>query len=196
MIAYAAALGLICAAVLTWVQRSTLERRRANRRAWQARNILDVLDVPYDRGAPPATLLAMLDSNVAEQEDESTGLTFYVYDHPAEGRLRAVEFGGPGLWGPIRGLLCLKRGDRVIQAVSFYQQEETPGLGGRIVEAGWRDGFRDKRITASGIRIVRRAERPDEVDAISGATMTCGRVESMLNRTIRRIAAEGGRDGE
>ena len=42
-----------------------------------------------------------------------------------------------------------------------------------------------------GIRIVRDgASEANEVDAITGATMTCEKVEAMLNATIRRIMKE------
>jgi Na+-transporting NADH:ubiquinone oxidoreductase subunit C len=198
-ILYAAILGLVCALALTAVDSFTAARKAANEEAEEVRNILTVLGVPFDDTALSAELLTAYEENV---ETEQLGdITYYVYDHPEAGRLRATRFRGAGLWGPIEGLLCLENDLRTISAISFYRQEETPGLGGEIGSKTFQDQFRGKSIVdatgAAGIRIVGDgAEAVNEVDAISGATMTGDKVEDMLNDVIGRIAGGGGRGGE
>ena len=83
-----------------------------------------------------------------------------------------------------------------IHAVTFSKHEETPGLGGEITSDAFRDQFRGLSVLdESGLRGLRivgdGADGPNEVDAISGATMTSDKVEEMLNRIIERIDTGG-----
>jgi Na+-transporting NADH:ubiquinone oxidoreductase subunit C len=193
---YAAALGLVCALTLTAVDRFTEVRKEANAKAEEVRNILSVLDVPTADGESPDELLSVFDANVSEEE--VGGRTFYSYDHPEKGLLRAVRFEGPGLWGPVEGIICFEEDMRTISAVSFYKHEETPGLGGEISTKAFTGQFEGLSILGAdgspGIRVVGDgADGPNEVDAISGATMTSDKVEDMLNRVIEDVA--GGLDG-
>ncbi len=195
---YAATLGIICALALTAVDGFTASRKAANARAEEVRNILTVLDVGFDSAATSSELLAVYERDV---RTESRGeLTFYTYEHPEVGKLSSVRFDGPGLWGPIEGLLCLREDMTTIHAVSFYRHEETPGLGGEISSDAFQDQFRGVSILGPsgvpGVGVVGDgADEPNEVDAISGATMTCDKVEEMLNRIIEEVRAGGGFDG-
>lgn len=198
-VAYAAALGLACALALTAVDGLTAARKQANEEAEEVRNILGVLDVPVGRDANAADLVAAYDARVTSEE--RNGVTFYVYDRPGVGTLRATRFVGPGLWGPIEGLLCLEEDMRTIHAISFYRQEETPGLGGEISSPGFEGRFRGKSIVSPsgvpGMRLVMGgATGPNEVDAISGATMTSEKVQAILDRIAARIVEGGGPSGE
>lgn len=195
---YAAALGLVCALALTAIDRATEERKAANARAEEVRNILTVLGVPFDATATAAGLLDTYEANVSEEE---RGLvSFFVYDNPEAGRLSATRFEGPGLWGPIEGFLCLEEDLTTIYAVSFYKHEETPGLGGEISADWFQDQFRGKSIVdgsgAPGISIAGDGgDGISEVDAISGATMTGDKVEEMLNSLIEELVDGGGGNG-
>jgi Na+-transporting NADH:ubiquinone oxidoreductase subunit C len=197
-ILYAAALGLVCALALTAIDRATEERKAANAQAEEVRNVLTVLGVPFDADAAATELLETYNGNVSEEE--RGGVSFYSYDNPQAGRLSATRFEGPGLWGPIEGLLCLEEDMTTIYAVSFYRHEETPGLGGEISEDWFQDQFRGKSIVdaagSPGLRIVGDgADGVSEVDAISGATMTGDKVEEMLNKLIEELVSGSGGDG-
>jgi Na+-transporting NADH:ubiquinone oxidoreductase subunit C len=189
---YAAFLAIVCATALTAMDRFTADRKLANEQAEETRTMLGVLDVPFDESAPAEELLSIFEENV--RTESRGGLEYYVYDHPKAGTLWAVRFAGQGLWAPVEGLLCLRSDLRTIYRISFYKQEETPGLGGDISTDWFQDQFRGKLIatdTVTGIRVVRtEAEGPSEVDAISGATMTCDKVEAMLDNVIQQIVAE------
>lgn len=191
---YAAILAVVCATALTAVQTMTAEQRRMNEEAEKARNILRVLDISVDKGASADEVLEILRAKGIEEHKRGK-LTTYGYDHPSAGRLVAVEFKGPGLWGPVEGLLCLRSDMKRIYGISFYKQEETPGMGGKIGEKPFRDRFRGKNIYGAdgqpGVYLVRdKADQINEVDAISGATMTSNKVQDMLNETIRLIAEQ------
>ncbi len=197
-LAYAAVLGLVCALTLSAVDGFTATRKAANARAEEVRNILTVLGVPVDADAAPQELLRVFEDNVTEEERGTR--TFYSYEHSAKGFLRAVRFGGPGLWGRVEGFLCFEEDMRTISAVTFYRQEETPGLGGEISSSAFTDQFEGLSAVgpdgSPGIRVVGDgADDINEVDAISGATMTSDKVEDMLNRTLEEMIGRDGFDG-
>jgi len=187
---YAAVLGLVCALTLAAVDSFTAARKGSNARAEEVRNILGVLGVPVDGGASTDDLLAVFEASVSEEERGER--TFYSYEHPEKGKLRAVRFAGPGLWGPVEGFLCFEEDMRTISAVTFYKHEETPGLGGEISSPAFTEQFEGLSAVAPdgtpGIGVVGLgASATNEVDAISGATMTSERVEDMLNRVIEEV---------
>ena len=104
------------------------------------------------------------------------------------------------MWNPIKGFLALDSSLTTIQGITFYKQEETPGLGGEIVKDFFTERFIGKRIFIEGedgegdiigIDLLRGggATADNEVDAITGATGTCKKVEEMLNKTIAEIVA-------
>jgi Na+-transporting NADH:ubiquinone oxidoreductase subunit C len=187
---YAAVLGLVCALTLSAVDGFTAGRKAANARAEEVRNILGVLDISAEADASPDELLGVFDAKVTEEE--RGGRVFYSYDHPERGLLRAVRFAGPGLWGPVEGFLCFEEDMETISAVSFYRHEETPGLGGEISSSEFTGQFEGLSAVgpdgSPGIRVVGDgADAPNEVDAISGATMTSDKVQEMLNRVIQEV---------
>ena len=197
-IVFAAALAVVCAGLLTAANQVLKPYQLANQKAEKWRNIYDVLDVSYDEDESAEQLLSRVrsekDPNGVVSEGAAGDLKYYQYTHPDAGVLRAVEFDGPGLWGHVKGLICMKADLTTIYRISFYEHEETPGLGGEIESAEFRDQFAGKTIAAAGgkagIRIVRgEATGDNEVDAISGATMTCDKVEAMLDAVCEKILA-------
>ena len=82
---------------------------------------------------------------------------------------------------------------KTIRGLTFYEQQETAGLGGKIVEKGFRDQFAGMSIEDKdgnpGIIISSSGDpAPNKVDGISGATMTCDKVQMMLNELIEKIS--------
>ncbi len=190
-IMFAAIFGAVCAALLTTLAEFTKERCRANAQAHRARSILEALDVEFDADATSEEVLRAFDKNVAPYE--LGDLDAYAYTDPSGVRTIAVRFSGPGLWGPIEGVLALEAGLDKIRGINFYQHDETPGLGAQIDEKYFQRRFVGRSLTdavgRAGIEILRVGE-PDadnEIEGISGATLTCNKVETMLNEVIERI---------
>ncbi len=192
---FAFVLALICSSLLAGITRFTRPYREANEKAERVRNTLAAFDAPIDPRAPAAELLAFFDRHVRRIERDATVL--YAYhpgpddEHPAA---VAIFIAGPGVWGPIEGVLALEPDLRTVRGVRFYRQEKTPGLGGEIATGWFQDQFRGKSIMADpehpGIRIRpnARPDHPGEVDAVTGATMTSDRVEAMLNVAAGQLA--------
>ncbi|MHC4645262.1 MAG: FMN-binding protein [Planctomycetota bacterium] len=198
---YAGILGAVCALLLTAAARFTEPYQDANADAERKRNILDVLQVSYQPKISSKGLLKVFEENV--DSDETGQLKLYKYPKgSAKVETVAVAFEGPGLWGPIKGLLALGPDMRTIRGITFYKQEETPGLGGEIASAWFREQFKGKKITDdsgnAGILIKggRDKSAVNEVDAITGATMTCEKVQELLNSVIKRIVEENNDNGQ
>ena len=194
---YAAGLGTVCALLLTAAASFTHPYRAANAEAEEVLNILTALKVPFQEDSSAKQLVGIFNTNVREQSQGA--LTFYVYSPPqAKGQplAIAVRFSGRGVWGPIKGCLALESDRKTIRGITFYEQEETPGLGGEIVSDWFRNQFAGKLIVDQagkpGIIIGTSGGKAaqNQIDAITGATMTCDKVEAMLNAVIERIIRE------
>ena len=196
---FAAVLGLICAIALTATARFVQPRKEANERAEMARSILGVLDMPLDPRADSQETLRVFDENL--RVVERYGLTLYLVDRPDEENdaPMALTFSGPGVWGPIEGALALESDMKTIRGISFFRQEETPGLGGEIGAEWFTRQFQGKSIEGPdgkpGIRVVPNPVARNEVDAITGATETSKKVQAMLNSVIERLTREEAGDG-
>jgi len=188
-IVYSAVLGIVCALLLTGVSTLTEPYRKANAAAEKMRNILHVLGVPFSAKESAEELIRIYEKSISEEQYGA--LRVYVYDGAI-----AVPFSDLGRCGLIKGFLALESDKRTIRGVTFYEQEETPGLGGEIGAKWFTDQFKAKTIFGPdgqpGIRIVRGggASETNEVDGITGATMTCNKVQAMLNGAIEEIVEE------
>ena len=192
VIIFAAGLGITCALLLTAVAEVTETKREANKEAEKQRNIFTALGVPFDIKASAIELGEIYTDNIEEQKDGE--LEFFAYSPGGTVKALAFSVEGPGLWGPIKGFLALDPQKKKIKGLTFYVQEETPGLGGEIVTDAFRDGFTGKSIYAADgtpgivIRTGIDGTVQNEVDGITGATMTCDKVQEMLNKAIEKIA--------
>jgi Na+-transporting NADH:ubiquinone oxidoreductase subunit C len=193
---YAGVLGTVCSLLLTAVASFTAPYQQANKEAEKNRNILGVLKVPYPAESSSQELVKIFEDNV--RQEKLGELDIYRYVPPQDSgsdETAAVSFEGPGLWGPVKGFLALDKQMRTIRGITFYEQEETPGLGGEIAADWFRQRFVGKSIVDAagkpGIIISSsEGQAPNKIDAISGATMTCDKVQAMLNEAIKSIVQE------
>jgi len=202
-ICFAAILGTVCALLLTGVAEFTEETRERNKVAEKNRNIFTALNIEYDKKASSEELVKIFENNIVTEEivgeevDGKKDITT-MYKHVEADIIKgvAIAFDGSGLWGPIEGILALEKDKRTIKGITFYQQEETPGIGGDIAMKYFRDRFVGKKIVDSegkpGIVIKAGLTDPgqNEIDGISGATMTVDKVNDMLNEFIEKVVTE------
>lgn len=107
----------------------------------------------------------------------------------AENGYVAFNFDGMGHQNNITGLLSLDPIEKTIGGLVILEQQETPGLGGRISEEGFLNQFKGLPIEP-GIVILptgMTATKPHEVDGITGATMTGNALEAMLRKSINDV---------
>ena len=97
---------------------------------------------------------------------------------------------GAGMWSTIYGYLALEPDLNTIAGVTFYEQNETPGIGDKILEPQWRAQWEGRqlfdprgefRFDAGPGRIEPGTEAARyKVDALTGATVTVDAVMAMV----------------
>lgn len=104
---------------------------------------------------------------------------------------------GNGLWDAIWGYIALNDDLKTINGVYFDHKGETPGLGANITEKFFTDDFKGESLynesgDFKGVEISKSNADPNnedktdnQVDAISGATITGNGVGAMINSGIR-----------
>ena len=95
---------------------------------------------------------------------------------------------GPGLWGDITAAVCFDTETESIVGVTFTEHNETPGLGGRIEEKWFQQQFIGKRTPLTLLPEGTESESRNEVDAITGATITSSAVRDIVNRSAIEAA--------
>ena len=104
----------------------------------------------------------------------------------------AVEFQGPGRNALIKGVLVFNVETKVVFGISFYEQDETPGIGAKIVSDSFRNQFKGKSLTQGKLDFVPSGQGGGdyEIESITGATSTCDSVSAMLNKVIEKVMLE------
>ena len=110
-----------------------------------------------------------------------------VYELHQDGRLELVVLPvrGAGHQSMMKGYLALRGDLDTIAALTFHEQNETPGMGARIAEKSWQALWIGKRVAdadgAIRIRVARGEGAGDhEVDGISGATHTVNGINNLI----------------
>ncbi|PHS14901.1 MAG: Na(+)-translocating NADH-quinone reductase subunit C [Kangiella sp.] len=93
---------------------------------------------------------------------------------------------GKGLFSTLYGFIALKADKQSIVGLKFYEQGETPGLGGEVENLRWLALWRDKKLLDDNgkpaLKLVKSIPKNEfEVDALSGATMTTRGLQNMLD---------------
>lgn len=95
---------------------------------------------------------------------------------------------GNGLWSMMYAFVALDTDGRTIKGVTYYDQGETPGLGGEIENPNWRAQFVGKRVLDDNgqpaLRVMKGAAPQGDlyaVDGLSGATLTANGVQHSFN---------------
>ena len=105
----------------------------------------------------------------------------------------AILFTGKGLWGTITGVLGINSDYTKILGIDFISQNETPGLGGRISEKWFKDQFVNEKLANFKIKFDYPGSKGDydknnnQVDAISGATITSKSLDRILNEYLNNF---------
>ena len=139
----------------------------------------------------PSMSTAIADEDdIAKIRRQETYALVYLVKEQDQIKYIILPIRGAGLYSTLYGFLALKSDGNTVQGLSFYDQGETPGLGGEIVNPKWRAKWRDKRIYdddgATRIELVKgpidsnQAQAVYQVDAIAGATLTSRGVGNLL----------------
>jgi Na+-transporting NADH:ubiquinone oxidoreductase subunit C len=139
------------------------------------------------------------DVNLAlEVKKDSDTQRFPLYIANVENeKFYVIPLRGAGLWAEIWGYIALREDINTIKGVSFDHKSETAGLGAEITEDWFIDSFTDEKINDSqgnfvGVYLTKSNNDPrnedkmdNEVDAISGATITGDGVSDMIIERVQ-----------
>ncbi|MBP5318569.1 MAG: NADH:ubiquinone reductase (Na(+)-transporting) subunit C [Paludibacteraceae bacterium] len=102
---------------------------------------------------------------------------------------------GAGLWGPIWGYIALNADKDEVFGVYFSHESETPGLGAEITNEKFKSQFPGLHIRRNGqlsyLSVLKKGkvdENADQVDAITGGTMTSNGVDAMIKDGLSQYA--------
>jgi Na+-transporting NADH:ubiquinone oxidoreductase subunit C len=97
---------------------------------------------------------------------------------------------GKGAWGPLYGFLALEPDGLTVIGVTWYEHQETPGLGANIAEEWWQKQFQGKKIFQCD------AKGKTEPDcAPIGITVLKGKVSTLLGDSPKALSSVDGISG-
>jgi Na+-transporting NADH:ubiquinone oxidoreductase subunit C len=189
---------VVCAAfvlILALANEGTKGLVEANREFASQSAVLDALGISW---ADRSQVAAQYKDRVSPIE----GMVPPAYRATVDGsEFIAVEHTGAGLWGGITIILAADPEATRIRGVQIIDQNETPGLGGRIEEAWFLDQFKGERAVNQKIRIAVGAESkgtgdtdPENslADGVTGASRTSQAFEGIVNDALARVKAVAG----
>lgn len=101
-----------------------------------------------------------------------------------------LPISGYGLWSTLYGFLALDADGQTVQSINFYDQAETPGLGGEVVNPNWRALWNGKKVYSEsgepvltlikGVVDTNKAGSEYQVDGLAGATLTSVGVSNLV----------------
>ncbi len=182
------------AALVSAVKVYNEERIQTNQRVKLQKIILQVLGVAVEDEAPNREVIQAFERRVKTIDVNQK--TLYV-GYEEDGRRiigYAFPVSGAGFWGPVYGMVGVDPEASRILGIAFYKHSETPGLGARIAEPWFASQFKglplfpveeDRKIFY--LKPAGPGKRPNELDAITGATGTSRAVEAFVNRDLDRF---------
>lgn len=168
----------LCTLLLAGTNYALKDKTNQNAVVAERRALLEAFDLPsegtndevserFEQAVKPAELAGM-EGYQWEKDGQVAGL--------------AVPFEGSGLWGTIRGYLAVTPDLSEVLGLVFTEQNETPGLGGRIDEAPFKEQFRGIKIGEDNLFSYGNGD--NQVDAVTGATLTSNALLNILNRVL------------
>lgn len=164
---------------------STTDRIREHRELRLKSAVLSVFDLPLE------DVQESYERYITELETPE--LFYYVAQDDTLTLGYCFPIAGNGLWGGISALLAVNTDFTEIIAFQILDQNETPGLGGRISEEGFQNQFRGKAFMVDNEIVEFRLNPEDdpageiEVNQITGATSSSQAVVSMIFRNLQKI---------
>jgi len=96
---------------------------------------------------------------------------------------------GVAMWGTVYGFLAVDKDGTTVRGLTFYDQKETPGLGGEIGNPKWQALWQGRKAFDENwnpkLTVIKGpagtpADDPHRVDGLSGATITSNGVSRLM----------------
>lgn len=131
------------------------------------------------------------DQDIASIKRQAKYASVYlVRDDSGNIKTAVLPVHGYGLWSTMYGFIALESDFSTVSGITFYEQGETAGLGGEIVNPAWQALWKGKKLLdKEGNPVISLVKggvsatsptKQHEVDALSGATLTTRGVENLM----------------
>lgn len=177
IIIFVIVMGTVSGALLVGVNAYTASLIAKNEELKLKSSVLEALEIPHDK----TNVIKIFDEQVKVLDKDK-----YTFYKALDGGI-AFQFRGPGLWGPIAGIISLEKDLKTIRKIKVTYQEETPGLGSRIAEKDYLKQFKNKEMLPKLVFMPQgKAAQKNEVDAITGATGSSRAFERLINDSVKK----------
>lgn len=178
-VVYMIVLTAICAFLLGLLSEFTRPAVAANREIEVQSAILDSVGIEYTE----ENIGTIFDETVTELDAERL---IYKIDDGASIQGYSFYYIGGALWGDVEGYIGITEDYSELLGVSITNNNETPGLGGRITETWFLEQFRGIPVV-EGDFIVYSPNQGANMDAISGATQTSASFRTMIINSVHEF---------
>ena len=157
-----------------FVPESTLDAKTYDQR--KARN-----DLGMSSAAPPNA------AQVARVPRYGTVYEVKAADGQIELMVLPIE--GMAMWGTVYGMLAIDRDANTVRGLTFYEQKETPGLGGEIANPKWLALWVGRKAYDANwspqLQVIKGPagppdKAPHHVDGLSGSTITSNGITRLV----------------
>jgi Na+-transporting NADH:ubiquinone oxidoreductase subunit C len=140
-------------------------------------------DPAQSRAAPPNPALVSRLPNYGAVYFVTKG----VKDAPPELVVLPIE--GMAMWATVYGFIAVERDGNTVRGLTFYDQQETPGLGGEIGNPKWQALWQGRKAFDANwepqLKVIKgQAGPPDKdphrIDGLSGATITSNGISRVI----------------
>ena len=161
-----------------------IEERFVNLETGQYVEVPEGYDM-YKAAKKPEYTVKVTGSNVGFQQRASIASVYIVKNAAGDITRLILPVHGSGLWDLMYGFLAIDPDGNTIRELVYYQQKETPGLGGEIQNPNWKAKWNGKKLYNNGevaieVKKGNNADNQYAVDALSGATLTSKGVQNTL----------------
>ena len=117
------------------------------------------------------------------------GLVYEVLGADGKVEQLVLPIEGMGMWGTVYGFLSMHRDGNTVRGLTFYEQKETPGLGGEISNPQWQALWVGRKAFdanwAPQLAVIKGPagppdKAPHHVDGLSGATITSNGITRLV----------------
>lgn len=125
------------------------------------------------------------------EEIKNAGFEVYKVFNEADSSVGySLVYSGNGFQGKIKLMIGLSDDISKITSIEVLEQSETPGLGTKILEPSYKDQY-NGLVTTPAIKLVKGLEpsNPNEVQSITGATISSRAVVTIVNDGVAKLRA-------
>jgi len=137
---------------------------------------------------PAESIKLSAEEDVAKILRRANTGTVYLVKDGAETSKVIIPVHGNGLWSMMYAFVAVETDGNTVSGITYYEQGETPGLGGEVENPAWRAQFVGKKLFDENhkpaIQVVKGgAPEGSEhgVDGLSGATLTSVGVQNTFD---------------